>query len=97
MIKLIKRKPKQPVPNVYHTSDKCSLAVKIDGEVYEVQGSTLKDHGKPWKKDGLWKVEREAEITGEVKNGVFVAFDFQLLPMVENTLPKLEAVDTDKI
>ena len=79
---------------VFHSSDKCSLAVKIDYEVYEVEGSSLKDHGKPRAKDGLCKVEREAEISGEIKDGKFLAFNFKLLPMQLDKLQLIEIEDS---
>jgi hypothetical protein len=79
---------------VFHSSDKCSLAVKIDDEVYEVEGSSLKDHGRPRAKDGLCKVEREAEISGEIKDGKFLAFNFKLLPMQLDKLQLIEIEDS---
>ena len=77
---------------VYHSSKKCSLAIKIDNEIYEVEGSSLKDHGKPRGKYGLCKVEREVEISGEIKDGKFFAYNFELLPM---QIDKLQLMDVD--
>lgn len=58
----------------------CSLAVKIDGKPYFVDGTKIDDHGDSHGKDGFCSVVRKAEVTGEVKNDRFVASSFTLLP-----------------
>lgn len=82
---------------IFHSSKKCSLAIEVDGKVYEVKGSSLKDHGKPHANDGLCKVKREAKVTGEIKENTFIAYNFELLPIIINELPLLKEEDSDKL
>jgi hypothetical protein len=79
---------------IYHKSKKCALAVKIDDTVYQVEGSSLKDHGNSRKKNGLCRTEREVEVSGEIKDGKFYASHFALLPMQDFKLDLIEAEDT---
>jgi hypothetical protein len=58
----------------------CSLAVKIDGKPYFVDGTSIDKHGDSHGADGFCSVIRKAEVTGEVKNDRFVASSFKLLP-----------------
>lgn len=58
----------------------CSLAVKIDGKPYFVDGTKIDDHGDSHGADGFCSKVRHAEVTGEVKNDRFVASSFKLLP-----------------
>lgn len=69
---------------------KCSLAVKIDGKVYHVEGKNLKDFGKPKAKHGLCRTIRQAEVSGEIVNNNFLAYDFKLLPAMKGEMPLLE-------
>lgn len=62
----------------------CSLAVKIDGKAYPVDGSNLFDHGDPHADHGMCNVVRKAEVSGEVKRGRFKATSFVLLPLEES-------------
>lgn len=80
---------------VYHTSKHCGLAVEIDGKIYEVEGSNLKDHGNPHKKDGMCRIERDAEVSGKIEDGKFIAYEFELLPMDKTELPLMKEEDTD--
>ena len=58
----------------------CQLAVKIDGEHYFVDGTTLKSHGDPHSEHGMCNTVREAEVSGEIVDGRFKAETFVLLP-----------------
>ena len=58
----------------------CSLAVKIDGKPYFVDGTKIDDHGDSHGADGFCSVVRKAEVVGEVKDNRFVATSFKLLP-----------------
>lgn len=69
---------------------KCSLAVKIDGQVYHVQGKDLHDFGKPKLKHGLCREIRQAEVSGEIVNNNFMAYDFKLLPVIKEEMPLKE-------
>ena len=59
----------------------CDLAVRIDGKAYYVDGSDLDSHGDAHGKDGLCNCIRKAEVTGELKDGRFIASSFKLLPL----------------
>lgn len=58
----------------------CDLAVRINGNVYFVDGTKIDDHGDAHADDGFCKAVRKAEVQGEVKNDRFVATYFKLLP-----------------
>ena len=60
--------------------ESCDLAVRIDGKSYFVDGSKMDDHGNAHGDDGMCNVIRRAKVTGEVKEGRFVATAFELLP-----------------
>jgi hypothetical protein len=66
----------------------CVLAVKIDGKPYLVDGAQNIDaYGDAHGETGMCNVIRKAEVSGEIKNGKFVATSFKLLPVVkENKL-----------
>ena len=58
----------------------CDLAVRIDGKSYYVDGSSIDDHGDAHGDDGLCNCIRKAKVTGEIKDGRFVAASFEVLP-----------------
>lgn len=58
----------------------CDLAVRIDGQSYYVDGSSIDDHGDAHGSDGLCNCVRKAKVTGEIKEGRFVATSFEVLP-----------------
>lgn len=60
--------------------DGCTLAVRIDGETYFVDGSSIDDHGDAHGEDGLCNCVRKARVQGEIVDGRFVASVFELLP-----------------
>ena len=60
--------------------DGCDLAVRIDGKSYYVDGSNIDDHGD----DGLCNCIRKAKVTGDIKNGRFVAATLKELPNESN-------------
>ncbi|MFO0912200.1 MAG: DUF6370 family protein [Pirellulales bacterium] len=64
-----------------HAEEGCALAVRIDDQVYMVDGSRLSDHGNPHASDGMCYVCRKAKVTGKIENGRFVAASFELLPL----------------
>ena len=59
----------------------CDLAVRIDGNSYYVDGSSMKDHGDAHGDAGMCNVIRQAKVNGEIKDGRFVATSFDLLPL----------------
>lgn len=69
---------------------KCALSVKIDGQVYNVEGRDIKDFGKPRAKHGLCRAIRKAEVSGEIVNNNFMAYDFKLLPLDKSEMPLIE-------
>jgi Family of unknown function (DUF6370) len=58
----------------------CSLAVRIDGVAYFVDGSGIDDHGDAHAADGLCNAVRHASVSGKVVGGRFVATRVMLLP-----------------
>ena len=62
----------------------CSLAIRVDGEAYYVDGSSIDDHGDTHAHDGMCMTIRQAKVSGEVEDGRFQATYFELLPMKED-------------
>ena len=62
----------------------CDLAVRMDGKSYFVDEAKMDDHGDAHGDDGMCNCIRQAKVSGEVKDGRFVATSFELLP-VEKT------------
>lgn len=65
----------------FHMKGKgCSLAVRMDGKSYFVDGTDIDSHGDAHAEDGFCNKVRKAKVQGEVVNGRFKATYFQLLP-----------------
>ena len=58
----------------------CTLAVRIDGKPYFVEGTKIDQHGDAHAADGFCSAVRQAEVTGEVVDNKFKATSFKLLP-----------------
>ena len=58
----------------------CTLAVKIDGTAYYVEGTGIDDHGDAHAEDGFCEAVRQAEVSGRIEDGKFHASAFRLLP-----------------
>jgi hypothetical protein len=54
----------------------CSLAVRMEGKAYFVDGTSIDDHGDPHADD-----VRKADVQGEVVNNRFKVTYFKLLPL----------------
>ena len=62
----------------------CNLAIRIDGKsYYYVDGSSIDDHGDAHGDDGLCNCIRKAKVTGEIKDGRFLATSFSVLSSEE--------------
>ena len=59
----------------------CDLAVRIDGKSYFVDGAKIDEHGDAHSQHGMCNAIRQARVTGEIKDGRFVASAFELLPV----------------
>lgn len=57
----------------------CDLAVRINGQSYFVDGSSIDDHGDAHADDGLCKKIRPALVTGHVENSRFVATHVKIM------------------
>ncbi|GAA4011177.1 DUF6370 family protein [Hymenobacter fastidiosus] len=60
----------------------CDLAVRLNGQAYFVDGTTIDSHGDAHAKDGFCSAIRQAEVQGAVVDGRFKATYFHLLPEV---------------
>lgn len=60
--------------------DGCDLAVRMDGEAYFVDGSSIDEHGDAHAAEGMCNAIRQARVEGDVSEGRFVATSFTLLP-----------------
>ena len=58
----------------------CSLAVRIDGKSYFVDGTSIDEHGDAHAKDGFCEAIRKAEVQGDIVDTRFKATYFKLLP-----------------
>ena len=63
----------------------CDLAVRIDGQAYYVDGSSIDEHGDAHAKDGLCNCIRKARASGRIVDGRFVATGFTLLSQSSDT------------
>jgi hypothetical protein len=63
------------------TGDACELAIEVDRKYYYVEGTSIHDHGNPDAEGGMCLQKREAEVSGQLKHGVFVAESFELIPL----------------
>jgi Family of unknown function (DUF6370) len=60
----------------------CLLAVRIKGQAYFVDGTSIDEHGDAHADDGFCNAVRKAEVQGTVTKGRFIATYFKLLPGV---------------
>ena len=58
----------------------CDLAIRMNGHGYFVDGVNMDSLGDAHAKDGMCKAIRKARVTGQIKEGRFVATSFELLP-----------------
>ena len=59
----------------------CTLAVRIDGKTYFVDGTKIDQHGNAHADDGFCSAIRKAEVTGEIVGNKFKATSFKLFPV----------------
>lgn len=57
----------------------CSLAIRMNGQAYFVDGTSIDDHGDAHADDGFCNAVRKAEVQGTVVKGRFKATYFRLL------------------
>ena len=57
----------------------CDLAIRMEGKVYFVDGSSIDGHGDAHAKDGLCNCVRKAIVSGKVLNERFVASEMTLV------------------
>lgn len=67
------------------TGNDCTLAVKIKGKNYFVEGTGIDDHGDAHAKDGFCNKVRKADVQGKIVEGKFHATYFKL---TDNTVKK---------
>jgi hypothetical protein len=64
------------------TGNDCTLAVRIKGKAYFVDGTSIDDHGDAHAGNGFCNAVRKAEVKGEVVGDRFKVSYFKLLPEV---------------
>lgn len=57
----------------------CTLAVRLDGKTYFVEGTDIDGHGDAHADDGFCNAVRKAQVQGEVRNNRFRVSYFKLL------------------
>jgi hypothetical protein len=57
----------------------CNLAIRIDDQVYYVDGSTIDAHGDAHAKDGLCNSVQKARVQGTIANNRFISINFNLV------------------
>ncbi|TGD57725.1 DUF6370 family protein [Flavobacterium humi] len=68
-------------------ADGCSLAVRIDGKPYFVDGTSLDQHGDAHAQDGFCNAIRKAEVSGKIVNDRFVVSSFHLVDEKKKAKP----------
>jgi hypothetical protein len=61
-------------------ADGCTLAVRVNGKAYFVDGTSIDEHGDAHGKDGFCNAIRKAEVQGEIVGDRVVVTYFKLLP-----------------
>ena len=59
----------------------CDLAIRMDNQVYYVDGSSIDSHGDAHADDGLCNCVRKAVVSGKVVNGRFIASDVRVMDL----------------
>ncbi|GAA3924374.1 DUF6370 family protein [Hymenobacter algoricola] len=63
----------------------CDLAIRLNGQAYFVDGTTIDSHGDAHAKDGFCSAIRQAEVQGTVVDNRFRATYFRLVPAAEQS------------
>jgi hypothetical protein len=66
----------------------CSLAVRMDGKAYFVDGTEIDSHGDAHETDGFCNAIRKADVQGEVVDGRYKVSYFKLYPVEKKAAPK---------
>ena len=59
-------------------NQKCSLAIQINEEAYNVEGTNIDGHGDSHAKDGFCNAIRVAKVDGKIKKDSFFTDNFEL-------------------
>lgn len=70
----------------------CSLAIRLDGKAYFVDGTDINSHGDAHANDGFCESIRKAEVQGELKADRFQVSWFKLLPTEKKGETKKEGL-----
>lgn len=60
--------------------DDCTLAVRVNGKAYYVEGTHIDSHGDAHAKDGFCNMVRKAEVQGALAGDKYKVTYFKLLP-----------------
>lgn len=69
------------------TGGDCTLAIKIKGKNYFVEGTGIDDHGDAHAKDGFCNKVRKADVQGKIVEGKFHATYFKLTDIIVKKNP----------
>ncbi len=70
---------------LFHLPGKgCNLAIRYGGRAHFVDGVDLDSLGDAHASDGMCQVIRQARVSGEFRNGRFIASSLQLLPIQDS-------------
>lgn len=61
----------------------CDLAIRMNGNVYFVDGASIDDFGDAHAADGFCQAIRTARVSGTIEDGRFRATAFEILPAGE--------------
>lgn len=63
----------------------CSMAIRLDGKTYFVDGVSMDDYGDAHAHDGMCNAIRKAEVEGELADSRYKATSIKLLPDAKNS------------
>lgn len=63
----------------------CDLAIRMNGQVYFVDGTNLDAHGDAHEEDGFCNAIRQAKITGQIQGNRIRVTQFDLKPLAKKS------------
>ena len=63
----------------------CDLSIRMNGQVYFVDGTNLDAHGDAHEEDGFCNAIRQAKVTGQIQGNRIRVTQFELKPLAKKT------------